>query len=109
MQRRAAKLVLEVDVGVSIEEQLGDIVVVLGAGVEQCRAALVGDGVHGRAVVEEIPTDGHVSRRSRDDQRGPPDHELRFVLKCKIKCYFQSTCTILTLHRPVDPRVIRDP
>ena len=41
MQRGAAKLVLEVDVGVSIEEQFGDVVVVLGAGVEQRRATLV--------------------------------------------------------------------
>ena len=34
MQRGAAKLVLEVDVRVSIEEQLGDVVVVLGAGLQ---------------------------------------------------------------------------
>ena len=40
MQRGAAKLVLEVDVRVSIEEQLGDVVVVLGTGVEQRRATL---------------------------------------------------------------------
>ena len=105
MQRGAAKLVLEVDVGVPIEEQLGDVVVVLGAGVEQRRAALVGDGVHGRAVVEEIPTDGHVSRRSRDDQRGPPDQELLLVLKSSAT----FSVNVLTLHRPVDPRVIRDP
>ena len=72
VQRRAAILVLEVDVRVSVEEQLGDVVVVLGAGVEERRAALVGDGIHGRAVVQEVAADGHVTRGGRDDQGSPP-------------------------------------
>ena len=72
VQRRAAILVLEVDVRVSVEEQLGDVVVVLGAGVEQRRAALVGDGIHGRAVVQEVAADGHVTCGGRDDQGSPP-------------------------------------
>ena len=78
MQRGAAKLVLEVDVGVSVEKQFGDVVVVLGAGVEQCRAALVGDRVYGRAVVEQVPTDCQVTRGCRDYERSPPDQKLRF-------------------------------
>ena len=73
VQRRAAILVLEVDVCVPVKEQLGDVVMVLGAGVEQGGASLVCDGIHGCTVFEKIPTDGDMSGRGCYDQRGPPD------------------------------------
>ena len=73
MDRGGAQLVLQVDVGVVLEQHPGHLVPVPGARVEEPGSALVGAGVDLGAAAEQHAHDVVVARRGRDDQRGPPE------------------------------------
>ena len=102
VEGRGAELVLEVEVGVLLEEDLDNVLPVPGAGVEEGGAALVGAGVDLGAALNQEPRDGLVTRGAGNNQWGPSVKRLFFPRK--VNNFYAN---FPTLNRPEDRLKLR--